>query len=99
MTKPRTCRVCGCTDDRACPGGCSWIESTLCSACVASQAHVVRMTRSYPRTSLKGRSVATCSCGKFSRSVPIAHHHKMDGLIRDHWIEAVRAAEGDHVPL
>ncbi len=26
MTKPaRTCRGCGCTDDRACPGGCSWV--------------------------------------------------------------------------
>lgn len=28
------CRVCGCTDDRACPGGCSWVEPDLCSACV-----------------------------------------------------------------
>ena len=27
------CRVCGCTNDRACPGGCSWIEPDLCSAC------------------------------------------------------------------
>lgn len=25
MTDPiRICRGCGCTDDRACPGGCSW---------------------------------------------------------------------------
>jgi hypothetical protein len=29
----RTCRVCGCTDERACPGGCSWVEEDLCSAC------------------------------------------------------------------
>jgi hypothetical protein len=29
----RTCRECGCTDDRACVGGCSWIEADLCSAC------------------------------------------------------------------
>lgn len=31
------CRVCGCTDERACPGGCSWVEDPgggdLCSAC------------------------------------------------------------------
>jgi hypothetical protein len=31
------CRVCGCTEDRACPGGCSWVEDPrmgdLCSAC------------------------------------------------------------------
>jgi hypothetical protein len=29
------CRVCGCTDDRACPGGCSWAEPDLCSRCVS----------------------------------------------------------------
>jgi hypothetical protein len=27
------CRGCGCTTDRACPGGCSWAEPDLCSAC------------------------------------------------------------------
>lgn len=29
----RTCRACGCTEDYACPGGCSWVDPTLCSAC------------------------------------------------------------------
>jgi hypothetical protein len=28
-----TCRVCGCTEEDACEGGCSWIEDDLCSAC------------------------------------------------------------------
>ncbi|GBF35432.1 chromosome partitioning protein ParB [Desulfocucumis palustris] len=28
-----TCRVCGCTDDAACPGGCYWVEPDLCSRC------------------------------------------------------------------
>jgi len=28
-----TCRVCGCTDDMACPGGCYWVEPDLCSRC------------------------------------------------------------------
>jgi hypothetical protein len=27
------CRVCGCTDERACPGGCVWAEPNLCSRC------------------------------------------------------------------
>jgi hypothetical protein len=31
---PGVCRECGCTDERACPGGCSWVEPDLCSACV-----------------------------------------------------------------
>lgn len=31
------CRVCGCDDFHACPGGCSWVESDLCSACAAKE--------------------------------------------------------------
>lgn len=35
MPRPGTCRICGCTDRRACLGGCYWVdgENTLCSAC------------------------------------------------------------------
>ncbi len=29
----RRCRVCGCTDDNACLGGCYWVEDDLCSEC------------------------------------------------------------------
>lgn len=32
------CRVCGCTQERACEGGCSWAEVDLCSACVDEPA-------------------------------------------------------------
>lgn len=39
----KICRVCGCTEDRACPppaGPCAWVEPGLCSnpACVAAAA-------------------------------------------------------------
>lgn len=30
---PRRCRECGCTDLRACDGGCWWVEGDLCSSC------------------------------------------------------------------
>ena len=35
---PPRCRVCGCTDFAACPGGCWWVpdpelQGDLCSAC------------------------------------------------------------------
>jgi hypothetical protein len=30
------CRVCRCTKDHACEGGCHWIKPGLCSACVPS---------------------------------------------------------------
>ena len=29
----RRCRVCGCTQMRACPGGCWWVDMDLCSRC------------------------------------------------------------------
>lgn len=32
--EPR-CRACGCTDDRACLGGCDWVDDDLCSNCAA----------------------------------------------------------------
>ncbi len=31
-----TCRTCGCTDERACEGGCFWVEPDLCSACAST---------------------------------------------------------------
>lgn len=31
-----TCRSCGCTDERACSGGCYWVEPDLCSQCAAA---------------------------------------------------------------
>lgn len=34
VTPDGTCRVCGCTDLQACPGGCAWVEPNLCSNCV-----------------------------------------------------------------
>lgn len=29
----RRCRGCGCTDARACAGGCYWVGDDLCSRC------------------------------------------------------------------
>lgn len=39
------CRSCGCTDENACPGGCSWLdeEHTLCSACVVERQELQRL--------------------------------------------------------
>ena len=31
----RRCAVCGCTDERACPGSCWWVAADLCSTCLA----------------------------------------------------------------
>lgn len=29
------CRICGCTDEAGCPGGCWWAERSLCSMCAS----------------------------------------------------------------
>lgn len=31
-----SCRICGCTDDKPCEGGCTWSEPDLCSRCYHS---------------------------------------------------------------
>ena len=33
MKSKQKCRVCVCTQNRACPGGCYWVEEDLCAAC------------------------------------------------------------------
>ena len=36
------CRLCKCTDWRACAGGCHWVEPDLCSRCAAFEAQMVQ---------------------------------------------------------
>lgn len=47
-TDVATCRVCGCTDEQCCPGGCWWVEDPaggdLCSRCAIAV---------YPNTSVR----------------------------------------------
>jgi hypothetical protein len=33
ITLERRCRICGCTEQRGCPGGCWWVAQDLCSEC------------------------------------------------------------------
>ena len=35
----RQCTGCGCTDNHACEGGCSWAGPTLCTTCVPQEAN------------------------------------------------------------
>ena len=36
------CRVCGCTWNNACQGGCYWVEEDLCSRCVGQPGSNIR---------------------------------------------------------
>jgi hypothetical protein len=89
--KIRACRVCGCTDDRACDEGCWWLSDhdDLCSSCVAAQPHVVKRTIDHPRTTA-ARDVATCACG-WTRSR--RNSAGLDRAIRQHWRNVVEAAQ------
>lgn len=46
VNTPGQCRWCKCTEDDACPTGCSWADRqrTLCSECVALD-HAMKTTR------------------------------------------------------
>lgn len=48
------CRVCGCTDERACPVGCSWIKADLCSVCAEFGEALYRFMDSTWHPSLAG---------------------------------------------
>ena len=43
------CRVCGCTWDHACPGGCYWVEPALCSRCAGEAVSNVRSVQEHER--------------------------------------------------
>ena len=34
VAQVRTCRLCGCTDEYGCDGGCAWVDDDLCSECL-----------------------------------------------------------------
>ena len=37
FVQAKQCRVCGCSEYNACPGGCYWVEEDLCSQCVGKE--------------------------------------------------------------
>lgn len=74
-----TCKVCGCTDARACAGGCSWVDETrtLCDACDAPTRDLGPVTHVKPKPkaqSPKPKKVAEsapkglCTCGKAKKA-------------------------------
>lgn len=57
--KIHACRVCACTDDNACEGGCSWVRvepngPPLCSECDGTEGDVIEATRRIASLSRRG---------------------------------------------
>lgn len=94
--RKRKCRVCGCTDERACPGGCTWLpiaHDDLCSACEPAAAHVVSMTLEHIDAG-KSFHVATCACGWTRRAKRTQEAARaLDDFVRLHCQAAVCAPE------
>lgn len=57
--KKQKCIECGCTDNKACKGGCSWIAPNYCSACATDSALQKRFIEHWKKTfgSYDGREV------------------------------------------
>ncbi len=52
LVRERACRICGCTDDLACEGGCYWVEDpegkgNLCSQCLPKAALIQEIEAIY----------------------------------------------------
>lgn len=35
------CKICGCSDEKACKGGCVWVDENLCSRCEDIYNHII----------------------------------------------------------
>lgn len=94
----RSCRVCGCTDDRACVDpvtgiACHWLPARspaddICSACEGARDHVLSMTFDNGT----GERVGTCSCGNFEARATFKvggeAYAKIDAAVIEHWRSA-----------
>ncbi len=39
------CKYCGCTDEKACTGGCFWVKTDVCSNCLYSVGSLEALSR------------------------------------------------------
>lgn len=72
--KRQRCRVCGCTQDRACvgeDGNCWWVEADLCSAC-ATPAQIV----------VAALDQAVLRTGEILEEAPPQHHAEIRAAMR-----------------
>lgn len=68
--KKAKCRVCGCTDDHACEGGCYWVEKDLCSTCYEASVEIVVMTAIKVGHAIEAEHRFMLPCGVFDKDKP-----------------------------
>lgn len=80
------CKYCGCTDDHACEGGCSWVAKDVCSKCAASFVSVIKMDgKSSFSPALRGALLITKGNPYSPRptNCPILSNNLFDHQIKD----------------
>ncbi len=75
----QTCLICGCTDSKACEGGCYWILPGICSKCVTDKVPMcidllIHAVEERHRLPCARPDCKTCDLIKFA--------HKMEGALR-----------------
>lgn len=73
MARERECFVCGCTEDRACPGGCAWAKPPIgaggrdiCTRC----ATILERLKPYrAELTVKGQELSPEECAAFGLGV------------------------------
>lgn len=97
--KQGKCRVCGCTEDHACEGGCSWADEaqTLCTSCEVEPAAVAAVPPAKPATPAKAATPAAPAKPKVSAQQLI---DKLEPNRKHAWRHALAEAlqdSADHV--
>ena len=85
-----TCRKCHCTDGRAGPGGCYWVERDLCSSCVP-------LSELARRTSFDQPGAAALAARDLNRELPITGSFAMWLIVHGACCLALRHPQWDDV--
>ncbi len=62
--KEPACRICGCTENHACAGGCYWVEPDVCSECqpMALLTQLWKAIRGYDHIGHEGSELLEVMC-------------------------------------
>ena len=83
------CKYCGCTDDHACEGGCSWVAKNVCSKCAAELVSVIKMDDGTIQGALLRTEGNTNSPQPMNCSIPKISSNLFDHQIKDVFVPVV----------
>lgn len=75
----QVCMFCGCTDENACPGGCSWVAPNVCSSCAGIIHEALKQDISKVRKAAENVSKRSKDTVQAPNEVKI--HYSIDNLL------------------